>query len=284
MEHLYHLSHFFEFLCGAYFGGGALLGFIESALVLKIRPPLTTKVEENEKIRAAAYDYFEVFKNKKVRDFRLLDIFPLLASSLFNLADFISTGSLSAVNSFLQTLGPKGDDKEATTLLKRYFPTFFFTGFYCLFIVLFSAIQEENENASWRIGINWFFMNFTVGAIVFQVWSLIVIPKWVNRRNYFRILSIGILFVIVTAIISAGFAFFNYRVYYSEYLLSEHHKSLCQVLVVVVSVLPLIYLLLLTVWVLIRWELISTFYNASAWLFIHRASLAARKQINEINN
>jgi hypothetical protein len=282
MKELFELSHFFEFLCGAYFGGGALLGFIEETLISRIKSPIDNRVLDIEKIRLSASDFSKFFMNKKVKDLKATDYVALVASILFKFGDHIFKNSFKSVTSFISKLHSKPKEPRSNVLLKRYFPAFFYTGFYCLIIVLLSALQVGNKNLHWSHRIDWFFINFSVGSFLFQIWSLLVIPRWVGRHNYLRILAFGIfisLSILIGTIITASL---SYIIINGDLFLAEEHKSLCQTVIVFISTVPLIFLMILTIWVLIRWELITLFYNVAHYLFVIRVKNNLELQIDEI--
>ena len=61
MEIFYHFSHFLEILTGIYFGGFALLGFIENEAVSTAYTKLQKRQEEAKRGRVAASDFYKTF-------------------------------------------------------------------------------------------------------------------------------------------------------------------------------------------------------------------------------
>ena len=58
----YHFSHFFEFLTGVYFGGAALLGFIENSAIASLYEKVQKRQVEAKSGKVVVNEFFKSFK------------------------------------------------------------------------------------------------------------------------------------------------------------------------------------------------------------------------------
>src|SRR6185437_1224751 len=279
MKDLYHLSHFYEFLCGLYFGGTAILGSIETSLIKRFYKPLKQKQTEVENVRVLSKDYVQVVTSKSIKDLRREDFFISVAYVCFYIAD----GFFYRVFNFLKSILNHLDLKRESVLLKKFFPSFLFNGILCFLILLLSGFQEANDNKICGAAINYFLINLGLSAIFFQVIALFVIPRLVNIVDYLHIMLITL--VLIGILLSLSFIF-GYRSYafQLDYLLVPKYKNTVLFYFIIVGLFPLLAIIVFSCLILLSWEGTTLFYRWANSIFISRVEGVVNKDIQGIRS
>jgi len=167
-------------------------------------------------------------------------------------------------------------------ILKMFFPTFFFTGVYCLTLIGLSAFQYINNNdpVSYK-QIDCFFIDLSNGVLLYQLSTLLIIPRLIGRVNYFVI----VFCVLITVLIVSGIILLlSYNIDYFDvrWLMTEEHKSAIQMVAVFIAMMPLTYLLLKIAWDISMYVLITGFYNGIRLAFLRSMQGQIRNDIGGV--
>ena len=279
MEHLYHLSHFFAFLCSVYFGS-AILIFIDRDVIDRLYDPFNETLKNISCIRLLIEDYKQLLTSKMLKDVGFKDIF---------FSKILSPTFAATDNHFYNILHKRKNildkwhlEKNRSSMLKMFFPTFFFTGVFCLIIVLMSGVQETNIKTSICYkAINCFFIDLSIVTFAFQFVSLIVVPKLANKVNYFNLMFIllilSLLLFVFVAILSD-----NFYIFHAEWILTDGNFRWLQLSAIIIGFVPLLYLFMLIFYHITIYVYITIFYSLIKFLFSSPIEKVLEKEIQEI--
>jgi hypothetical protein len=249
----YHLSHFFEFLTSLYFGGIALLGFFQknatNTLSLLIRNRKVAALNAKTQVR----EYFKVAITGQSGP-----LSALVHSSKWALWEsgqkFVDK-RFTFANNYITTLAT-----EKGLFLKKFFPSFFYSGFYCLSIVLFSGFVEVSKNENCIREIDLFFLYYSISSTLFQIWAIFIFPKLVNRHDYLKLilLNMGVCFLL-TVISTILTCFFKEPPVLANLLLPASTDRLV-LYVLTIAIIPLISVFIFATIVLLCWIGSNSFY------------------------
>jgi hypothetical protein len=253
MFELYHLSHFFEFLTGVYFGGFAILNFLQKDATASFKKNVEHRKLDAINAKTQVHEYFKIRititnGHKQAKDdaneYSKWCEKEKIVAWVLDFTNFI----------ILDIVSQKG------YFIKRYFPAFFFNGLFCITIILFSGFAQTHPTAKCQYGIDLLFTFFCVNTILFQIWSLFIFPFKVTNRNYLALTIINILIVMVGFGLSFILSdFFNIKFGLDTFLLPEHAHWLI-LLCLLISVVPLLYIIFLSIIMIFLWYWSNTFY------------------------
>lgn len=262
MQELYHFSHFLEFLCGVYFGGFALLGFIEEDALVQFKSLIIVRAAKANTSKILQEEYFKV-RTTSPKDGKLNFMFFGSCWIAYSFLDMLFSNMFAIANYFINKVG-SSEDKQ---FLKKFFPSFFFAGCFCLVVILLSAFQAENVDNDWHKSINHFVIYYGVSCLIFQFWSLVFFPSLVNRIDYFHLTLINIVLCCALGILSFSFA--KDQILYLNLggLLEHHNHAFLNILIVFIALIPLLYIIGISILTIIFWELSVLFFNFSIFIF-----------------
>ena len=183
---------------------------------------------------------------------------------------FISNNQISKIAS----------SNSPNVLVKKYFPSFFFAACFCIVIILFSAIQETQCNSiECRRAIDYFFLYYIICSWIFQFWSLLIFPRFVNKLDYVKLLLISVIICAVLFSIAWHFALLTHIIYPFSWLVDNKNEMWLISLVLLTSLIPLLYIFLSFVLILFFWGIPVYFYDSVFKVFTRSA---AEKDINKL--
>jgi len=263
MKHLYHLSHFFEFLCGVYFGGSTILAFAEEAFTNRFSDPLTAKISDVETARIYASQFDDVILSKKLRDIIFRDILAFFALLFYRVADRYYYKKFTAITKKINRIK---EIKSKSIFLKKFFPAFLFNGIFCLLVVLLSGFQYTNTNGPSSNYLDCFLLDFALACIVFQTSALLLFPRFVAVIDYLHLFLFALIFglgiVVAVALLSI-----NNHMLGANWLLLEENKSWLQLFILTMGLFPLLGLFAYFGRLLFIWEATIFFYWLAAITF-----------------
>lgn len=279
MENLYHLSHFFAFLCSVYFGS-AILIFIEKDIIERLYDPFNEKLKDIGGVRLLLEDYKQLLTTKMLKDVGLKDIIlSKLVSDSFAAYDRAFYKMLIKRKAILDNWKSQ---KNRMIMLKMFFPTFLFTGLYCLTIILMSGFQETNlkDSACYK-AVDCFLIDLSIATLAFQFVSLILIPWLVNKVNYFNLMFI-ILLITVALFVIVSILSDNFFTFHAEWLLLAINIKWLQLVTVLIAFVPLLYLIVSISYQLNIYVMITAFYSLTKIFINAPIEKVVEKDIQEI--
>lgn len=255
MKAFYHFSHFFEILTGIYFGGFALLGFLQKGAATSIHTKMQRRRDESRKAQISFKEYFKIRIQSSpeftfsyiISTFLLLITFVIILLIKNLLGIFFSLS-----NKQIETLSPEMANE---IVLKKFFPSFFFAGCFCLILILFSAFQNECTDFNCSQGINFFILYYFISALIFHIWSLFIFPHIVNKLDYVHLILINIIICSVLTYFTIKYSNLSHLKWHLDWFLSEANKSWLIFWVLLTCLFPLLYILTKTVLVIVAWEI-----------------------------
>ncbi len=158
-------------------------------------------------------------------------------------------------NNYITTLAT-----EKGIFLKKFFPSFFYAGFFCLSIVLFSGYAEVCKNEQCIEEINRFFLYYCVSSVLFQLWAIFVFPILVNRHDYLKLILLNVALCLAMMLISAILTcYVKEPNYLSNFLLKENSDYLV-LYVLLIAIIPLVFVFIFATVVLTCWIGSNSFY------------------------
>ena len=251
MEIFYHLSHVFEILTGIYFGGFALLGFLEKNASEEFNSKIVKRQKEQLSARLIAKGVYDSVnaepfeKRAKKMSFALLFWIFVAIEYFANILFLAASVRINKINA----------DGQKKVLLKKFFPSFFFNGCFTLTIILLSSIQEQGVNsAKCHLAINYFLLYYSMATVLFQIWGLIILPRLINKLDYSHIVFFSVILSVVLLYLSFHWAY-NLNIKFGlGYLLKKDEPMDLILVVVTIAFLPLLVLLLLCSVLMFAWE------------------------------
>lgn len=261
---LYPFSHFLELLTGIYFGGVALLSFMERGASHDMYTKLQQRLEEAKRAKILANEYFKVrVTTPEEGHFKIIR--NAVAWSVYDFILRIWNNTFSFAYRKLETISTNPKSK---VLQKKFFPSFFFNGCFCLSIMIISAMQEENlntlncHNASDR------FMTFyLLSAMVFQIWALLFHPFFVNKIDYLHLIFINLLICLGLIIFCFLAGKFDWLHHITYWILDEKNRMWLITLVLVTAIAPLFFIIVSSIAIFGLWELPIMLNMATLKLF-----------------
>ena len=126
---------------------------------------------------------------------------------------------------------------------------------------MLSAFQyTNNNNVECYKAIDCFFINMSIGVILFQFFSLRKIPKKVGKISYFRILLTVLIINFIFYVIIWVLAYNSFS-FHMNWLVTDRYKGVIQLIAIMIGLLPLCYLLFLVVYHITAYIIITSYYN-----------------------
>lgn len=278
MEVFYHFSHFLEILTGIYFGGFALLGFIQRGASENIYRKLKYRKNQANQAKVIINEYFEI----RTKSFGKAPFKNLLISLLGFLFWAFGCGSRFIsfiVNNQIEKIG----DSEKEVVLKKYFPSFFFSGCFCLTLILLSAFQNNNVNVNCHKAVDFFLIYYLISSIIFQIWALFIFPHIVNRIDYLHLILLNLLIIGILIYFSISFSRLPYLKSNLAWFLIEANKGYLILFVILVTLIPLFYIIFRSVFMLVAWE-VPIFFNKVIFNVFKNSKQEAEEFINKLTD
>jgi len=257
MDHLFELSHFFEFLCSAYFGF-TILVFIENHLISAFLVPFKEKIKDIEGIRSIIGDFKQIVKTHSIEKmtfmvFFVIKMMPKRIASLDELFFKILSKQKSTIENWSTENGKH-------IILKMFFPTFLIAGVYCILTLLLSAFQCNNPDPICYKAIEFFYLDLTLATLVAQPLTYYIIPRKVGKINYLTLMAIlfSVGFVIFITIVILGVE--DYAFYLNRFVNDRYFQNL-ELLAIIVALFPLLAIFYSLLKRLFLYQIIVYFYD-----------------------
>jgi len=264
MEIFYHLSHLFEILTGIYFGGFALLGFLEKNASEEFLSKIQKRQNQQLKARVIAQGVYDSVNAEPFEKRGKKVLFAIVFWS-FVCLEYFTNIAFSAASIKINKINSDGPKKM---LLKKFFPSFFFNGCFTLVVILLSSIQEQDLNsANCHLAINYFFLYYTVSVFIFQIWGLLIFPRLVNKFEYSHLVFISVVLSAVLLYLSFHWAFNLNLKFGLGYFLVKQESMYLILIVVTIAFAPLLLLLLLCSLLMFAWEIPVLWYSLFQRIF-----------------
>jgi hypothetical protein len=185
MKDFYHLSHFFEFFAGLYFGSFPLLRFIQNDATISLGKRVKKREQDALDARIKILEYYTPRVNPRNGAIKTHSETAKWKKStkgeermkkILDYTNFV-IGDIVDQNGYF---------------IKRIFPVFFYTGLFSLATVLFSGYEQVSNNSLCKSHIDAFYVFYFISTIPFQIWGLFKFPKIVTNRNYLKLTVINI--------------------------------------------------------------------------------------------
>jgi hypothetical protein len=247
VEIFYHYSHFLEALIGVYFGGLALLSFIEDKASVALSEKIQLRTEQAKVARLLAKEYFRVRVNADRGGVLLIimAIFLTFAHWIHRILSFLFKHSFSRI----ERIG------TSKTLQKKFFPSFFYTGVFCLYLVLMSAMQESKINTEECKHATELFTSFyIISSLFFLFWALIIHPLLVNKIDYLHLIFIGIVICFVLIALSIISQLNGWFSNFTDWYLNIQNEMKIVSITLILVLSPIILIFLYSMWIFASWE------------------------------
>jgi hypothetical protein len=270
MTNLYHLSHFFEFLTGLYFGGLALLEFLQNKATVPFSELLEIRQQSANNAKTQVIEYYQIRVTADKGALKAMSnsfkwvcwcVINYPANLLFNFTHTYITS----------LIGDKGN------FIRRHFPVFFFTGCFCLFIVLFSGVEDCDIKTFSSRFIDSFFISYCFAAILFQMWGIFIFPALVRRNDYLMLTAVNIIICFVLILVTYLSSKYGSLIFNFDYFTLEDNKKLFVIIVIIISLFPIACILIWSAIVLTFFILSTYFYNLT--LRWYKAKVGVLKDI-----
>lgn len=253
MEIFYHLSHFLEILTGIYFGGFALFGFMQKGSAKNLYSRLKDKSDRAVYAKICADEYYLLTIETIKKNGGINLVFQSIKWFFVGQFTKYSNKVFRFSSSKIDEIGP---EEENTIIVKKYFPSFFFTGCFSFILVLCSAFEFGVKGSPRCINcINNFLVFYMYSAILFHIWSLFIFPLFVNKKEYLNLISVNLVIAIVLLVLTVVFSLHNPFIISTAWLLSEANRSWLICFVLLVLIFPLMFILIKFVAILIAWQM-----------------------------
>jgi hypothetical protein len=250
MESVYLYSHFFEILCGLYFGGVALLSFLEKDASVGTYSRLQIRLAESKTAEIIINDYLKIRVDRKKG--RLQTILSVIVWAIL---DFVLKAATKLFKFSHKELNKIVGKKDSKVLQKKFLPSFLFAGVFCLIIVLVSAFQETKVGSEWcKVSANRFMVLYLYSALIFFLWSLIFQAKKVNKVEYLHLIGVNIIFCLFLFLLSVA-SVFNFTSHVTDWLLSQSNNQWLALMMIFVSLIPLFLIFIIAVLIFFSWEI-----------------------------
>ncbi len=251
MAIFYHLSHFFEFLTGIYFGSFPLLGFIQKDASNNLNRRLKSREQYAVNARTQVLEHFSIqinAKNGPTKTWRAASKWAMW-SNTERYVRFLRKWTNYIITDIVTNEG---------IFIKRFFPVFFYTGCFCLTIMLFSGYEQASNDTICKSGINFFFMFYCLSSILFQIWGIFIFPFLVKGRDYLKLTVVNI--IICSALFLISELLSTHLKFGLGYLLSKHNEDVFMTITLVIAMFPLCIMLIFCMILLVFWYISNIFY------------------------
>ena len=287
MSILYHFSHFLEFLCGVYFGGFALLTFLQRDAKANFISKLEERIKTAETCKSEVLEYMKIAKDNVQ-----LDSITDVSKFFYEIRAFLKWVVLHYFMKILfrfsnRCIRRNFDKSNKGLILKKFFPSFFYTGCYCLLMILLSAYEQIALFPILFRLIDIFIVTYTFLSLLFLLWALLYFPIRVNKVSYRRlILKALIHWLIVTSLSIILTMVFNKTNCFGYYFIIQSDTLTLITGVIIIAILPLVFIFIYSTIVLALWEYTNTFYVNSLKNFKSKNGLlkADNGVLDEIKN
>ena len=277
MRFLFHYSHFLEILTGIYFGGFALLSFLEASVVSNIYDRLDKRALQAKDARALVYEFFKINLKTPFDGFVRFIILGLISILYYIIEIAIRLISFSF---YKFKMRKDLSEKDGVIFQKKFFPAFFYSGCFCMVMILINSVQYEDcTSFKCSIAIDVFTMNYLFSTIIFLAWALIVFPRLVNKYNYFSLTFINISLCLLLFILSVKYS--KDLVLFSsfDWFLQPHKEMWATAFFIFVASLPLLFIIINSLFVVLLWGTPISFYKLTILIF---SKSEIQKEINKI--
>jgi polyhydroxybutyrate depolymerase len=261
MEHLYHLSHFFEFLSGVYLGS-AILIFIQHDIISEIYEPFMEKIDAIWGIKLLLADYTQVINNKKTGETKSIEFYN--SKYFYPAFRFFDRYYYMILLRWRDLLKGWKEQESKFVMMKMFAPTYFLTGAYCLVLVLVSGYQYTGKDTICCDNIDPFFINFLALILLFQLLTLAIIPPLVGKVNY--------LYLIFIFLVAFGICFLcayylspGHGIFFPAHWIANEDSLKTDA--VIIALIPLLLILVMASIFLTIYVVITTSYSIAKMLF-----------------
>jgi hypothetical protein len=260
MADLYHLSHFFEFLTGLYFGGLALLEFLQNKASVPFTEILAQRQKSADNAKKQAIEYFG--DKVTVANGVVSAAVNTFIWCMWSLVNYPVNLLFNATHAYITSLINKKNH-----FMRRHFPVFFFTGCFCLSIVLLSALEEIKPAIFCSSCIDKFFLLYCVSTVMYQIWGVFVFPFFVAKSDYLVLTVLNFIICLTLVCITYHYSVHPKLPLGIDYFLIPDNSDKFVIIVIIISLFPILSIIFISGSVLTLFTSTTYFYTLTLrWL------------------